>query len=157
MNNLLNIKTPAEAIAQNRKADFNLSNQGVSNLRLAYWNLTTEALYEEAVFRGEGATVAGGPFVAHTGKHTARSANDKFVVRHVDSENNIWWGVYNRPFEIEKFDTLYARMLGYLQGRDVFVQDLYGGADENYRLPVRFVTEQAWHSMFLRNMFLLPQ
>src|SRR5512147_258490 len=157
MNNLLNIKTPAEAIAQNRKADFNLSNQGVSNLRLAYWNLTTEALYEEAVFRGEGATVAGGPFVAHTGKHTARSANDKFVVRHVDSEKNIWWGVYNRPFEIEKFDTLYARMLGYLQGRDVFVQDLYGGADENYRLPVRFVTEEAWHSMFLRNMFLLPQ
>jgi phosphoenolpyruvate carboxykinase (ATP) len=157
MNNLLNIKTPAEAIAQTRKADFNLSNQGVGNLRLAYWNLTTEALYEEAIFRGEGATVAGGPFVAHTGKHTARSANDKFVVRHVDSENNIWWGVYNRPFEIEKFDSLYARMLGYLQGRDVFVQDLYGGADENYRLPVRFVTEQAWHSMFLRNMFLLPQ
>ena len=157
MNNLLNIKTPAEAIAQNRKADFNLSNQGVRNLRLAYWNLATEALYEEAIFRGEGVTAAGGPFVAHTGKHTARSANDKFVVRHVDSENNIWWGVYNRPFEIEKFDSLYARMLGYLQGRDVFVQDLYGGADENYRLPVRFVTEQAWHSMFLRNMFLLPQ
>jgi len=157
MNNVLNIKTPAEAIAQNRKADFNLSNQGVGNLRLAYWNLATEALYEEAIFRSEGVTTAGGPFVAHTGKHTARSANDKFVVRHVDSENNIWWGVYNRPFETEKFDTLYARMLGYLQGRDVFVQDLYGGADENYRLPVRFVTEQAWHSMFLRNMFILPQ
>ena len=157
MNNLLNIKTPAEAIAQARKADFNLSNQGVGNLRLAYWNLTTEALYEEAVFRGEGVTASGGPFVAHTGKHTARSANDKFVVRHVDSENNIWWGVYNRPFATEKFDELYARMLGYLQGRDVFVQDLYGGADANYRLPVRFVTEQAWHSMFLRNMFILPQ
>ena len=157
MNNLLNIKTPAEAIAQTRKADFNLSNQGVGNLRLAYWNLTTEALYEEAVFRGEGTTAVGGPFVAHTGKHTARSANDKFVVRHVDSENNIWWGVYNRPFESEKFDVLYSRMLGYLQGKDVFVQDLYGGADENYRLPVRFVTEHAWHSMFLRNMFLMPQ
>ena len=93
MNNLLNIKTPAEAVAQARKADYNLSNHGISNLRLAYWNLPTEALYEEAVFRNEGATVAGGPFVAFTGKHTARSANDKFVVRHVDSENNIWWGV----------------------------------------------------------------
>jgi phosphoenolpyruvate carboxykinase (ATP) len=157
MNNILNIKTPAEAIAQIRKADFNLSNQGVGNLRLAYWNLATEALYEEAVFRGEGATTVGGPFVAHTGKHTARSANDKFVVRHVDSENNIWWGVYNRPFESEKFDSLYARMLGYLQGKDVFIQDLYAGADANYRLPVRFVTEHAWHSMFLRNMFVLPQ
>jgi len=157
MNNILNIKTPAEAIAQNRKADFNLSNQGVTNLRLAYWNLTTEALVEEAVFRGEGALVSGGPFVANTGKHTARSANDKFVVRHTDSENNIWWGVYNRPFAAEKFEVLYDRMLGFMQGRDVFVQDVYGGADETYRLPVRIVTELAWHSHFVRNMFILPQ
>ena len=157
MNNLLNIKTPAEATAQSRKADFNLSNHGISNLRLAYWNLPTEALYEEAVFRNEGATVAGGPFVAFTGKHTARSANDKFVVRHVDSENNIWWGVYNRPFDGEKFEGLYGRMLGFLQGRDVFVQDVYGGADASYRLPVRIVTELAWHSHFVRNMFILPQ
>jgi phosphoenolpyruvate carboxykinase (ATP) len=157
MNNILNIKTPAQAIAQARKADYNLSNHGVSNLRLAYWNLPTEALYEEAVFRNEGATVAGGPFVAFTGKHTARSANDKFVVRHVDSENNIWWGVYNRPFDMDKFEILYGRMLGFLQGRDVFVQDVYGGADEDYRLPVRIVTELAWHSHFVRNMFILPQ
>lgn len=156
MNNLLNVKTPAEPIAQIRKADLNLSNIGVSNLRLAYWNLATEALYEEAVFRGEGVTSRGGPFIAQTGKHTARSANDKFVVRHTDSENNIWWGVYNRPFEIEKFDALYARLLGYLQGRDVFVQDVYAGADEQYRLPVRFVTEHAWHAMFIRNMFITP-
>lgn len=157
MNNILNIKTPAESIAQARKADYNLSNHGISNLRLAYWNLPTEALYEEAIFRNEGATVAGGPFVAMTGKHTARSANDKFVVRHVDSENNIWWGVYNRPFDGDKFEILYDRMLGFLQGRDVFVQDVYGGADENYRLPVRIVTELAWHSHFVRNMFILPQ
>jgi phosphoenolpyruvate carboxykinase (ATP) len=153
----LNIKTPAEAVAQIRKADLNLSNIGISNLRLAYWNLATEALYEEAVFRGEGVTSRGGPFIAHTGKHTARSANDKFVVRHTDSENNVWWGVYNRPFEIEKFDALYARLLGYLQGKDVFVQDVYAGADEQYRLPVRFVMEHAWHAMFIRNMLLNPE
>jgi len=156
MNNLLNIKTPAESVAQVRKADYNLSNYGISNLRLAYWNLPTEALVEEAVFRNEGAVVAGGPFVANTGKHTARSANDKFVVRHADSENNIWWGVYNRPFAGDKFEVLYDRMLGFLQGRDVFVQDVYTGADENYRLPVRLVTELAWHSHFARNMFILP-
>src|SRR5688500_6066850 len=157
MNNILNIKTPAESIAHARKANFDLSNHSVSNLRLAYWNLATEALYEEAIFRGEGATSLGGPFIAHTGKHTARSANDKFVVRHSDSENNIWWGTYNRPFASEKFNALYERLLGYLQGRDVFVQDTYAGANEQYRLPVRFVTEHAWHSMFLRNMFILPQ
>jgi len=157
MNNLLNMKSPAESFAQSREADFNLSSQGVSGLRLAYWNLAAEALYEEAVFRGEGAITAGGPFVASTGKHTARSAKDKFLVRHTDSENNVWWGVHNRPFDIGKFNSLYARMLEYLQGRDVFVQDLYAGADEQYRLPVRFVTERAWHSMFVRNMFILPQ
>lgn len=157
MNNVLNIKTPAEPVAQTRKADYNLSNQGIGNTRLAYWNLPTEVLVEEAVFRNEGAVVAGGAYVAFTGKHTARSANDKFVVRHTDSENNIWWGVYNRPFAMEKFETLYGRMLGFLQGRDVFVQDVYAGADENYRLPVRIVTELAWHSHFVRNMFILPQ
>ena len=157
MNNLLNIKTPAESVAQTRKADYNLSNHGVTNLRMAYWNLSTEALYEEAIFRAEGSTVLGGPFVAYTGKHTARSANDKFVVRESTSEGNIWWGQYNRPFSIEKFDDLFARQLGFLQGRDVFVQDVYAGADEKFRLPVRIVTEHAWQSHFARNMFILPQ
>src|SRR5512141_696359 len=121
MNNLLNIKTPAESIARARKADYNLSNHGLGNLRLAYWNLPVEALYEEAIFRGEGVTSAGGPFVVNTGKHTARSANDKFVVREASSEGHVWWGPYNRPFAPDKFDELYARLCGYLQDRDLFV------------------------------------
>lgn len=157
MNNLLNIKTPAESIAQIYKADYNLVNQGMGNLRLAYWNLPTEALYEEAVFRGEGTTVAGGPFAAFTGKHTARSANDKFIVHQPPSEDRVWWGQGNRPFAEDKFDGMYERLLGFLQGRDVFVQDVYAGADEKYRLPVRIVTELAWHSFFVRNMFVLPK
>ena len=157
MNNLLNIKTPAESVAQVRKANYNLSNHGIGNLRLAYWNLPLEALYEEAVFRGEGVTSVGGPFVVNTGKHTARSATDKFVVREVSSEGHVWWGEYNRPFAPDKFEVLYDRMLGFLQGRDVFIQDLYAGADEKYRLPIRMVTELAWHSMFARNMFIAPQ
>jgi len=157
MNNLLNIKTPAETVAQVRKADYNLSNHGIGNLRLAYWNLPMEALYEEAVFRGEGITSLGGPFVVNTGKHTARSATDKFIVREVSSEGHVWWGQYNRPFAADKFEVLYDRMLGFLQGRDVFVQDLFAGADEKYRLPIRMVTELSWHSMFARNMFIPPQ
>jgi phosphoenolpyruvate carboxykinase (ATP) len=157
MNNLLNIKTPAEGTAQIRKADYNLSNHGLGNLRLAYWNLPMEALYEEAVFRGEGATAMGGAFIVDTGKHTARAATDKFVVREVSSEKQVWWGQYNRPFAAEKFEALYTRLLGFMQGRDAFVQDVYAGADEKYRLPVRIVTELAWHSMFARNMFLTPQ
>ncbi len=157
MKNLLSIKTPAEDIARLRKADYNLSNHGVSNLRLAYWNLTSEALYEEAIFRAEGATSIGGSFVVNTGKHTARSANDKFIVRDGPEADQIWWGQYNRPMPTDKFDALYDRMLGYLQGHDVFVQDVYAGADPKYRLPVRVVSDLAWHSMFVRNMFLVPQ
>ncbi len=156
MNNILDIKTPAEGQAQAVKADYGLAYLGLSNLRKVYWNLPTEALYEEIVFRGEARIAHQGPVVVDTGKHTARAASDKFVVREADSEENIWWGVYNRPFAAEKFDELFGRLQGYLQGRDLFVQDCFGGADPDYRLPVRIVTEQAWHSLFARNMFLKP-
>lgn len=156
MNNLLNIKTPCERVAAVRKSAYDLANHGVSNLRAAYWNLATESLYEEAVFRGEGATARGGAFVVSTGKHTARSANDKFVVREGSNEDRVWWGQYNRPMAADKFEMLYTRLLGYLEGRDAFVQDVYAGADEQYRLPVRVVADSAWQSMFVRNMFLVP-
>ena len=156
MSNSRNGKTPTENAALTRRADYDLSNHGITGLRTAYWNLPTEGLYEEAVFRGEGAITAGGPFVAQTGQHTGRSANDKFVVKHVDSEHIVWWGG-NRPFDGAKFDALYSRMTEYLKGRDVFVQDVYAGADTTYRLNVRFVTEEAWHSIFIRNMFILPE
>lgn len=157
MKNLLEIKTPAETSAQARRAEYDLSHHGIVNLRLAYWNLPTESLVEEAVFRKEGALAAGGPLVADTGKKTSRSANDKFLVRETDSEGNVWWGTYNRPFAPEKFEAVYSRLLAFMQGRDVFVQDVYAGADEAHRLPVRIVTELAWHSHFVRNMFILPQ
>lgn len=157
MNNILNIKTPAEGQAQSIRSDYGLDYLGLSNLRKVYWNLPTEALYEEAIFRGEGNISHMGPFIVNTGKHTARAANDKFVVREATTEESVWWGQYNRPFAPEKFNELFARLQGYLQGRDVFVQDCYGGADPEYRLPVRVITELAWHSHFARNMFIKPQ
>jgi len=157
MNNILNIKTPAESEASALKSDYGLDNHGLSNLRKVYWNLTTEALYEEVVFRQEAKISHLGPIVASTGKHTARSANDKYVVKEASTEENIWWGEYNRPFSTDKFNGLVNRMQGFLQGRDVFVQDCYACADPNYKMPIRIVTELAWHSMFARNMFILPQ
>lgn len=157
MNNIFNIKTPTESQAAAVRADYGLDHLGLSNLRKVYWNLPTEALYEEIIFRGEASLSHMGPIVVNTGKHTARAANDKFVVRESSSEDNIWWGQYNRPFAPEKFDELFARLQGYLQGRDVFVQDAYGGSDPEYRLPVRIITELAWHSLFARNMFIKPQ
>ena len=157
MNNILDIKTPAQSEATALKSDYGLENHGLSNLRMAYWNLPTEALYEEIAFRREARITHMGPIVANTGKHTARSANDKFVVKEASTEDKIWWGQYNRPFSPEKFNDLFNRMQGFLQGRDVFVQDCYAGADPNYRTPIRIICEHAWHAVFARNMFILPK
>ena len=156
MNNILDIKSPAEAQASALKADYGLEALGLDNLGEVYWNLPEEALYEEAIFRSEGKISRHGPFVVNTGKHTARAANDKVIVQETTTEGQIWWGQYNRPYSSEKFNDLSNRVQGFLQGRDLFVQDCYAGADPNYRLPVRIITEFAWHSLFARNMFLTP-
>jgi len=154
MINLLDIKTPAQPQAGALKSDYGLDNHGLFNLGGVYWNLSPEALYEEIVFRREGTITRDGAIVMNTGKHTARSANDKFVVREPSTEEHIWWGPYNRPFAPDKFNELFSRMQGFLQGRDLFVQDCYVGADPEYRMPVRIITEHAWHSLFARNMFI---
>ncbi|MGA2624360.1 MAG: phosphoenolpyruvate carboxykinase (ATP) [Bacteroidota bacterium] len=157
MNNLLNIKTPAQDQAKARKSDYGLANHGLSNLSNVYWNLPTESLYEEIAFRGEARISHLGPVVANTGKHTGRSASDKFIVKEGTTQDKVWWGEYNRPFSQDKFNELFSRLSGFLQGRDVFVQDCYAGADPTYQLPIRIISEKAWHSMFARNMFLLPK
>jgi len=156
MNNILDIKTPTQAEASARKSDFGLENHGLTQLATVYWNLPTEALYEEISFRREARITRDGPIVAFTGKHTARSAADKFVVQEPTSQEHVWWGEYNRPFSAEKFNELFSRLAGFLQGRDVFVQDCFAGADPEFRMPIRIITELAWHSHFARNMFLLP-
>ena len=131
-----------------------LSYVGISNVGNVYHNLSTPALYEEAIRRHEVALAHLGALVTRTGTYTGRSAGDKFVVREPSSEDKIWWGDYNRPIEPERFDGLKRRLQAYLQGRDVFVMDCYAGADPDYRLRVRVVTQHAWHSLFARNMFL---
>jgi phosphoenolpyruvate carboxykinase (ATP) len=156
MNVYTDIPSPASKEAGLAASEYGLINHGLQNLRRVYWNLPTAALYEEAVFRGEGFIAHQGAFVVHTGKHTARAAADKFVVREPGSEEWIWWGQYNRPFHPETFNTLLARVQGFLQQRDVFVQDCFAGADPNYRMPVRIITEYAWHSLFARDMFIKP-
>lgn len=154
---IVDVKTPAQKIAGAVKSEYGLENHGLKHLNNVYWNLPTEALYEEIIFRREGSLSHMGPVVVNTGKHTARAANDKFVVREPSTENNIWWGMYNRPFSQEKFSSVLQRLQGFLQRRDLFVQDCYGGADPNYRLPVRIVTEYAWHSLFARNMMIMAE
>ena len=154
MNISLDVHSPALKEAGALASLYGLENHGLTNLRRVYWNLPAPALYEEAIHRSEGQLCHLGPLVVDTGKHTARAAADKFVVREQTTEESVWWGQYNRPFNPESFSALHARLCGYLQGRDVFVQDVYGGADPEHRLAVRVVAQKAWHSLFARTMFL---
>jgi phosphoenolpyruvate carboxykinase (ATP) len=127
---------------------------GLKNLGSIFTDLPTAALYEEAVRRREGWAAHRGPLVVRTGQYTGRSANDKFIVREESSEDKIWWGKNNKPMDPEGFGQLRIRLQAYLQGRDVFVQNCYVGADPRYRLRLRVITETAWHNMFARNVFL---
>jgi len=146
--------TPAARQCKDLASDYLLQNHGLAYLDRVYWNLPTAALYEEAIFRGEGHVAEGGAFVVHTGKHTARAAADKFIVQETSTSDRIWWGQYNRPYSSDKFNSLLARVQAFLQGEELFVQDCYAGADPNYRMPIRIITDRAWHSMFARNMFI---
>ena len=131
-----------------------LDHCGISTSGTAHWNLPPAQLYEQAVRRGEGWIAADGPLIAHTGKHTGRSPNDKFVVREASSESDLWWGDVNRPFAPEAFDRMLEKVRAHFAERDLFVLDAYAGADSRYRLPVRVITEFAWHNLFARNMFI---
>ena len=148
----LEFETPAGKQATAFKADYGLVNHGLVYPDTVYWNLPTEALVEEAIFRNEGHLVKGGAFQAYTGKWTARAANDKYFVREENTENSIDWGTYNRPMTPEKFNGLFSRLQAYWQGADLFVQDLYAGSHPEYRLPVRIISDKAWSSHFIRNM-----
>jgi len=133
-----------------------LASLGLGNLGTAHWNLSTGALYEEIVRRREGWITHLGPLVVHTGHHTGRSPNDKFIVREPATESKIAWGKVNQPLSQEQFDRLYLKMCAYFQGRDLFVQNMWAGADERYRIPVRIITDYVWHNLFARNLLIRP-
>jgi phosphoenolpyruvate carboxykinase (ATP) len=138
----------------NRQAHYGLEHHGIKNVGTIFWNPPTPVLYEEIVRRREGVISHLGPIVVRTGHHTGRSPNDKRIVREKSSQDKIWWSPVNVPMDPEKFEVLYFRLLAYLQGKDVFVQDGYAGADPKYQVPIRVITESAWHNLFSRNIFL---
>jgi len=133
-----------------------LDAHGIATTGSVHWNLTAAVLYEQALQRGEGMLAAEGPLVCRTGQHTGRSPNDKFFVKEPSSEAHIHWGKVNRPLAPEHFATLRADVVAHLGDKDLFVQNLHAGADPAYRLPVRMVSEYAWHSLFVRNLFIVP-
>src|ERR1044071_2061942 len=132
--------------------------QGLRPAGEVHWNLVAPVLIQTAIRRGEGELADMGPFVAVTAPHTGRSPNDKFVVKDPASEKDVDWGKVNQPYTEEKFNLLLDDLRAYLNGQDeLFVQDLYCGADPKYRLSVRYVSPSAWHMAFVRNMFIRPE
>ncbi len=133
-----------------------LDKHGLNNLGRVYWNVPTARLYEAALRRHEGLVAHLGPLVVRTGGFTGRSPGDRYIIDEPTTTDSIWWSDANKAYSAEHFADLHERMCAYLQGRDVFVQDVWSGADPDYRMPVRIVTQYAWHSIFVRNMFIHP-
>ena len=147
---------PAAAPTFGRESRYGLDQHGIRNPGTVFWNLNPVELVEHAIRRGEGNLVDGGPFNAVTAPHTGRSPNDRFVIREPSSEENVWWGKVNVALEQEKYDLLRAEVLEYLDGRELYVRDMWAGADPQYRLAVRVITPNAWHNLFAYNMFRRP-
>ncbi len=131
-----------------------LEHEGLGASR-AYRNLVGAELYEEAVRRGEAVIAAEGPLVCTTGSHTGRSPNDKFIVKEPSSDALIGWGAVNRPISEAQFDALHRDLVEAVRDRELFVQDCAAGADPQYRVHVRVITELAWHSLFARNLLIV--
>jgi len=133
---------------------YELDNYGIKAPARVYWNLNTPELYEEIARRHEGVFSNYGAILVDTGEFTGRAAKDKAIVRESDSENKVFWGDVNKDFPQEKFNALKERMMAHANGRELFVQDTFVGADPKYRLPIRVVSELSWHSLFARTMFI---
>jgi phosphoenolpyruvate carboxykinase (ATP) len=131
-----------------------LEEHGITNANLIYWTPPTAVLYEQIVKRGDGLVSQLGAIAVKTGHYTGRAANDKFIVDEPTSHDHIAWDKFNKSFDPVKFDGLYSRMRAYIHGHDLFVQDCFAGADKEHRIPIRVITEKAWHSLFARNMFI---
>ena len=134
--------------------DYNLEHHGLQNLNIVYWNLTPAALVEQVILRHEANITSTGAVVVNTGIHTGRSPNDKFFVQDGPSQDEIWWSKLNQPLTAEKFRGLFFKIRAYLQGKDVFIQDLVAGAEKDYRLPIRLITEKAWTALFAYDLFI---
>jgi phosphoenolpyruvate carboxykinase (ATP) len=121
-----------------------------------HYNMQAPALVEASLRRSEGRLASNGALVAETTPRTGRSPKDKFTVKDARTADLVAWGDVNQPFSPEHFDALYERVIEYLGGRELFVQDLFAGSDSRYRLPIRVINEYAWHNLFVRDLFVRP-
>jgi phosphoenolpyruvate carboxykinase (ATP) len=138
-----------------RQHHADLGAHGIEPAGRVHWNPTTALLYAHALAR-DARLAEGGPLVVDTGLHTGRSPNDKFVVREPGSEGRIWWGDVNAPLAEESFERLREKLVSHLESHDLYVANAFAGADPRHRLPVRVVTESAWHALFAKTLFIDP-
>jgi phosphoenolpyruvate carboxykinase (ATP) len=152
----LSICLPGELPVSN-SLRVSLADQGFATSAKIHANLGTAALVEHAVIKGEGRLTKDGPLLVETGKFTGRSVKDKFIVRDANTEDNIFWGAINQPMSEEHFAALKADFLSALGQQDeLYVADLFGGSQPEYRVSVRVVTQMAWHSLFVRTLLVRP-
>ena len=136
---------------------YSLARQGINTAAQVFANLGTAPLVEHAVRAGEGVLAADGPLVVATGKHTGRSAKDKFIVRDAETENTVWWGKTNASMTPENFAALRADFLTALADKQtLYVADLFGGSQPENRVNVRVINELAWHNLFIRTLLVRP-
>jgi len=145
------------SIGVQAKSPFTLDQQGISTGAVQYWNLGTAPLVEAALANGEGILAKDGPLVVKTGKHTGRSASDKFIVRDAETESTVWWGKTNVPMTPEHFAALKADFFAALGQKDkLYIADLFGGSQPEHRVNVRIINEFAWHNLFIRTLLVRP-
>ena len=135
---------------------YGLEKLGIINAKAVYRNLTPAQLTEHALRRGEGTLSNTGALVVKTGKYTGRSANDKFIVDTPAVHDDIAWGKVNRPIEKARFDAIRAKVIAYLQGKDVFIFDGFAGADPKYTKAFRIVNELASQNLFIHQLLRRP-
>ena len=141
----------------NRVPAFNLSYQGIDTPAELHWNLGTPALVEQALINDEGMLAKDGPLVVKTGKHTGRSAQDKYTVRDSETETTIWWD-NAKAMSTEQFAALKQDFLAALgQKERLYVADLFGGSQPEHRVRVRVINELAWHNLFIRTLLVRPE
>jgi phosphoenolpyruvate carboxykinase (ATP) len=138
-----------------RAADASVANYGIKDAT-AHWNLSSEELAQRAIDLGQATLTSSGAITVNTGEFTGRSPKDRFVVKDAITENSVWWGDINVPFDADKFDALYDKVIDYLNGKELYVRDAYACADDSYRMNIRVVNEYPWSNMFAYNMFLRP-
>ncbi len=139
------------------KPTYGLDKAGLKTTKTVYWNLSTPALYQEALNRKEANVVYGGPLCVSTGKHTGRSPNDRYFVETKDIDGKLFYNKSNKGIKEKYFNQIFAKVQKYVANKDLFVRDAYVGSSEASRLKVRAITECAWTNMFVKNMFIEPK